>query len=203
MIQFTRYLQLFSLHQVQADKQAVRHIELRLSILHYTLKALPASLNEAWQEDPYTAITKVQSVIRPRIATLMEDSAIQENMLQTKWEPYQALRQQNAIPQLPPTQALTPSYHQSLFDRRMAQAERLLYLGKMTLDIANAGLILWHTWRAARDQGQLVIDAVRKTIESQEKALASATSEDFVRGYLAAHNEDPVYPIVFPEESED
>jgi hypothetical protein len=206
MIRFTRYLQLYTLHQIERSPYGRREIlHIRLSVVHHALRQLPQGLNEQWRADPQAGIEQARELIAPRLAQVLEDDTIQQQLLAPRnWQPYHTLRGQHALPALPPPPTLTPNTSTlSVFDRRLQQAERVLRFTKTALEVANAGLVLWKSWRALRDDQKLVIDALHSTIHGQEQALQNASQSDFVRGYLNAHQHDPVYPAIFDEDDTD
>lgn len=202
---FTRYLRLFTLHTVEQSAGHQRLLRARLVMVRYSLERMSAQLNIDWQHNPQQGIEQARHELVPRLQTLYDNSDLWHELLEDapRWEPYQALRERHALPSLPtpPTRALT-LYPTSTFSRRLDQTERLLQLTKTALEVANAGLILWQTWRRMRDDRYLLNDALRATIEGQELALEQGSDAEFVQRYLQAHGDDPVYPILFSEDTD-
>lgn len=203
MLKFTQFLQLYTLHQIEHSPYGRREVlHVRLAVLRYGLRQLPGGLNQQWQSDPHRSINQARDVIVPRLARILEDNTVQQQLLQPQdWQPYHARREAHAVPTLP---ASTPTPQTpSGFDKRLHQAEQVLRFTKTALEVANAGLVLWKSWRALRDDNRLVIDALNRTIQGQEQALQRGTDTDFVRGYLAAHQDDPAHRTIFMEDDTD
>lgn len=202
---FTRYLRLFTLHAVEQNVGHQRLLRARLVTVRYSLERMSAQLNIDWQHNPQYSIDQARDEIVPRQQLLVDNDDLWHELLEEapRWEPYRELRERHALPSLPapPSRALAP-YPLSPLSRRLDQTERLLQLTRTALEVANAGLILWQTWRRIRDERYLLHDALRATIEGQEMALEQANDADFVQHYLQAHGNDPVYPILFSEDSD-
>ncbi|MCB9436977.1 MAG: hypothetical protein H6673_08280 [Anaerolineales bacterium] len=202
---FTRYLRLFTLHAVEQNVGHQRLLRARLVTVRYSLEQMSAQLNIDWQHNPQNSINQARNEIVPRQQLLVNNDDLWHALWEEapRWEPYRELRERHALPSLaaPPSRALTP-YPVSTFSRRLDQTERLLQLTRTALEVANAGLILWQTWRHVRDERYLLHDALRATIEGQEMALEQASDADFVQHYLQAYGDDPVYPILFSEDSD-
>lgn len=202
---FTRYLRLFTLHTVEHNVGHQRLLRARLVTVRYSLERMSAQLDIDWQHNPQHSIDQARAEIVPRQQLLVDNDDLWHELLDTapRWEPYRELRERHALPSLPapPNRTLTP-YPLSPLSRRLDQTERLLQLTRTALEVANAGLILWQTWRRIRDERFLLHDALRATIEGQEMALEQATDADFVQHYLHAHGDDPMYPILFSEDSD-
>lgn len=202
---FTRYLRLFTLHAVEQHAGHQRLLRARLVTVRYSLERMSAQLNIDWKNDPQQGIEQTRDEIVPRLQTLYDNNDLWHDLLEDtpRWEPYRTLRQHHAIPSLPtaPSRALT-LYPTHTLSRRLDQTERLLQLTKTALEVANAGLILWQTWRHMRDERYLLNDALRATIEGHEQALHHASDADFVQHYLQAYGDDPAYPIIFSEDTD-
>lgn len=204
MLEFRRFLQLYTLHQIEHEGHLHKEVlHIRLSIVRYALKQLPANLNQQWQLEPTAGVEQARNIIVTRLARLMEDDGLQQQMVEHNWEPYHQARSNQVVPALPPARVLAPSRAKSVWERRIDQTERLLYLAKTAFEVANAGLVLWRNWRAMRQERPMIVEALRSTIQSQEKALQHGSASDFVRAYLTEHNDDPAHSIVFADESDD
>lgn len=196
---FSHYLQLYTLHFVEQNTSQQRLIHIRLSTVQYLLSHLPNDIETAWQQEHTINLEVVQRTTAHRVQQLLDDPIAQQRLLTTHWQPYQALRQHQALPEVP---RIRPAAQTTGMERRIDQAERILQLMKTTLEVANAGLVLWQTWQATRNERQQLIDAIRTTLQGQTEALQVGTAQDFVTGYLAAHTDDPIYPLLF-DQSED
>lgn len=199
MIEFRRYLQLFVLHQIEYGQHTQKEIlHIHLSVMRYSLRDLPPMLDAQWSE-PEKRDAQVRELVVPRLERLLSDENLQQQTLQQNWHPYQLLREQNAVPQLPPAHVMKPDNisDSTGFNQRIDQLERLLHLTRVAMEVTTAGMVLWRNWRALRDERQLLIHAVSNTIHGQERALQLANNEDFVRGYLSEHGNDPAHPIIF------
>ena len=202
MVKFGRFLQLYTLHQIENSDFVQREVlHIRLSIVRYALQQLPSTLNENWRLDPQQGVDAARQFIVPRLARLLDDEPLQDQLLAQNWEPYHQLRAENAVPALPSARVLAPSNAKSVVSKRIDQAERFLRLTKTAFEVANAGLVLWKSWRAMRNERPVIIDAIGSTIQSQENALQQGKVSEFVHAYLDKHTKDPAHPVVFPDES--
>lgn len=200
MKSFSRYLQLYTLHFVEQQTPNMRAIHVRLSTVRYLMTDLPQTLNQVWDADHNKGQALVESLTKQRIHTVIEDERVQQSLLATKWHPYATLRERHALPStIIPTKAL-PS--PTPFDRRLDQAERVLQIMKTGLEVANAGLVLWQTWQATRNERQQIFEAIKTTIVGQREALDHGNAKDFIEGYLASHKDDPVHPLLFDSTEE-
>jgi hypothetical protein len=88
----------------------------------------------------------------------------------------------------------------------LAQVQRGLESLQMAAETASALLTLWQNWQIGREQRklielqrQLLHDAIQAQLQGQSRALDQALNPNFVRGYLAAHNDDPGYEALFDD----
>ncbi|NDJ86801.1 MAG: hypothetical protein GYB66_13020 [Chloroflexi bacterium] len=203
---FVRYLQLYVLHHVQASSANGRILEARVITAHYALSDLPLSVDTAWDMSPSSAVDAAREWIVPRLEALQEDRARWHGLWHNaqRWRPYLALQDQRALPSAPDFMVPRPpdSIRPGLLNRRLDQAERLLRLGRTTLEMLNAGLVLWQSWQQLRDEQRLRQDAIAATLDGQAHALQNASNRDFVQGYLDAHQDDEGHWLIFSPDNQ-
>ncbi len=201
MKSLSHYLQLYTLHFIEQHTPHQHLVHIRLSAVQYLLADLPDGVEALWQHQQIVQYDLIQQTTQQRLQQLLNDESSQQRLLATRWQPYTALRQHHALPTL---DYYSPTIPTASFDRRLDQAERMLRLMKTTLEVANAGLILWQTWQASRNERQQLLAAIRATLVGQAQALEASTAQDFITGYLAAHTHDPVHQMLFdnPEDND-
>ncbi|PJF39125.1 MAG: hypothetical protein CUN55_15245 [Phototrophicales bacterium] len=201
MTTFSHYLQLYTLHYVEQQTPQQRFIYLRLSTVQYILTHLPEDINTTWTNAPHSAIDQIHYTTTQRVKHLLDDVTLQKQLFSKQWQPYLTLRQQHMLPDISAFIQPSPPAITTL-DRRLQQMEQFLRVVKMTMEVANVGLTLLQTWQASRHERQQLLAAIRTTLQGQTKALSVGQDEDFIQGYLAAHADDPVHPLLFDETKE-
>lgn len=199
---FTRYVRLYTLHTLEQTAPHPRLLQARITTVQYVLQQLPTSLDADWNLDAQQGVALTRALTVERIDELLGNEARWAQLLAdaSRWQPYQTLREQSAVPTLP-TQRFLPTG--TRLSRRIAQAERLLQLTQTAIEVANAGLVLWQSWRRFRDERLLLQDSVSALIERQEQALDHALDPGYVQHYLQECGDDPAYDVVFGDEGTD
>ncbi len=192
---FTRYLRLHTLHAVEQTAMHQRVLQARITTVQYVMRQLPTKLDGEWHADANQGIALTRDFTAARIHGLLGNEMHWKQLLEdtaASWRPYQALRQQSTIPVL-------SSASRAGFAKRLAQAERLLYLTKTAIEVANMGLDLWERWRRFRDERSLLQESVAALVAGQEQALDQALTPGYVQHYLQHRGDDPAYDIVFED----
>lgn len=219
----TRYLQLYTLHQVEHTASSVTILRVRVAAVRYLLRDMPHELNAYWQVDPLSGVAAVRDWMKPRFTELRDEQRAWELLgldgADATWQPYVALRQNanDALRAVVPVvenaskRAIIPAEKPGeRIARRLDQTQRLLEYANMALQLAENARRLWQNWQIGREEQRLLQakrlyleDAIRVTNEGQNRALDEALNPSNVSGYLMANNDDDMYDLLFGENDDE
>ena len=225
LLPFVRYVRLYTLHQIETPTDLIVR-RVRIEMLHYSFglladlnPAYPCSvphINEIYVGDPREGAQMVRERVLPRLNQLLDarDPFAELNLIGDRdalWQRYTAERglpaQPVAVPgiKLPTARRMLPA--RSKTSERLAAIQRGLETLHTAAQTANTFLSLWQNWRIGRAQHQLLDtqrdllqNAIQAQLAGQDQALDRALDQDFVRGYLADHADDPAVDVIFSDD---
>lgn len=222
---FARYVRLYTLHQIEQPGDLFV-LRLRIETLRYSFAPLiePPSINyprpmpnldAIYVGDPASGAQQVRDAVLPRLQALLDardpfgELALLDNQ-QHIWQRYAAERGLPAQPgEVPGIKLPAPHPRRQLpaiskTSQRLATLQRGLETLHTAAQTAATLAALWQNWQIGRaqralldTQRALLQDTIQAQLSGQNQALNRALDQDFVRGYLADHNDDPAHDIVF------